>query len=332
MKQPSFRQIAQKLGLSASTVSRALHKDPRIRPETAKRVMDALKEEGYELDPAVSVGMSKIRQRSFYRESIAWCGTAPRESCPWFEPMFQSAEDYGARLGYKIEHFSFERDSSSNFQQLSNKWKAQGIKGVVLGPFKDQQRNLSFRWRDFAWVVIGQPFEDPALHSVGRDYLADIRRALDWLKKQGSRRPCFLQQKESSYAYKNPLLLSSITNYNDSHANIPTPCFEPDDTNPEALRTWEKQNRPDGLILPHYPSPKLQRLLQPLLDTMPVVFLTSPNVSLPSNHAYFQPRFEVMGQASINLLHRLLFNRELGIPSYKQSIYLDSNLVADSVD
>jgi len=325
MSPPSFRQIAAKLGLSASTVSRAFHQDPRIRPETVRRVMAALKAEDYQLDPIVSIGMSKIRQRRFYRETIAWCGDSPRKSAPWVESLFQSAEDYGARLGYKIEYFHFERNHPAALARLGAIWKARGIRGVLLGPFRSTYENLSFPWSDFAWVVIGRPFERPALHSLGRDYPTDIRTALRWLGEQGCRRVCFLQDPGTGYAFRQPLLLASLAHYHGIRPRPRTPCFEPDARQPEKFNAWLKENRPDGLILPHWREPLLRRL-----DSLPTVLLTSPATSAKPGQRYFSPRFEVMGQSAANLLHRLLSNRELGIPAYKQSIVINSHFLPTS--
>lgn len=286
--------------------------------------MTALKAEGYQLDPIVSLGMSKIRQGRFYRETIAWCGDHPRESMPWFEPMFQAAEDFGNRLGYKIEYFTIDGKNPSSLSQLGGIWKARGIRGVLLGPFESSRENLAFPWQEFAWVVIGRPFENPALHSVARDYATDIRTALRWLGEQGCRRVCFLQDPGASHSFRQPLLLASLVHYYGVRAKPRTPYFEPDTRQPEKFRMWLKDNRPDGLVMPHDPAPPLRRMLQPVLDSLPSVFLTFSDVSAFPPQGCFSTRFEGMGQSSINLLHRLLSNREVGIPSYKQSVILTS--------
>lgn len=289
--------------------------------------MEMVKEAGYQLDPMVSGGMSKIRQRQFFRETLAWCSDKPRASTPWFEPMFQAAEDYGMRLGYKIEPFHFEKAHPTSFRRLVSVWKARGIRGVLLGPFRSTQESLAMPWDDFAWVVIGRPFDHPALHSVGRDFQADIQIALNWLRDKDCRRVCFLLDTETVYPFQGPLHLSSLVHYNGVRAKPQTPCFKPNPSRPQEFRSWMEKNRPDGLILPHKPQNRLGRMVQPLLDTLPSVYLTLTEGLKRPNQACFRTRFEVMGQSSVNLLHRLLTNRELGIPSYKQSILIDSQFM-----
>lgn len=324
MNPTSFRGLAAKLGVAASTVSRAFHGDPRISRATRERVMALIRKEGYQLDPTVSVGMSKIRQQQFYRETIAWCADKPRDHLPWFESLYASAEDFGTRLGYKIEFFHYGRGDPHAYTRLSRSWKSRGIQGVILGPLQVRPKNLNFAWDDFAWVMIGRPFEQPALHSVGRDFGSDIETALRWLSARGCRRVVFLLNSRDHYSLQRDTLRESLAHYEEARNRPRRPYFDLGTEKPERLASWLQTSRPDGLILPSLQRGQVEAILRPLLKTLPTVFLSGYRVGVEPGQAWFNPRFEVMGHSSVNLLHRLLSNREFGIPTYRQRIIVDS--------
>jgi len=319
----TLRHIAARLGVSVATVSRALREDPRVRPETARRVLAAVAATGYQPDPVVSAGMAKIRRRDFYRETLAWCGDCPRGEQPWLAPLFRAVEDYGARLGYGVEYYHFERPTPRALARLASIWRARGIRGVLLGPLRAGHAELPFPWDGLAWVTIGHVLESPVLHSVERDYAADIATGLVWLKRRGCRRPCFLLDPGVAHLFRKPLVQASLLHYHRASPRPREPYHELDPSAPEAFLAWFKANRPDGVVLPRSLSPALERMTRPLAG-LPRVFLSTPERSDPQTDLHFTARFEVIGQVSVNLLHRLLGNREFGVPAYKQTVALSS--------
>jgi LacI family transcriptional regulator len=320
---PPLRQIAAQLGLSASTVSRALHQDPRVCAATTERVQAALKKAGYQLDPVVSAGMSRIRQRRFYRETLAWCGDFPKETMPWLAPLFKSVESYGARLGYAVEYFHFTKATPRELARLASIWRARGIRGVVLGPFRTGHAVLPFPWHGLAWVTIGQALDSPVLHSVVRDYGADIRMALDWLKQRGCERPCFVHCTGVRHLFATAMLQASMLHYRGAASRPPEPYHEFDHAKPKAFRDWAKSNRPDGFVWGRLPDSDWSEVKDVTAD-LPRVLLSPPDTADTLDDTHFVARYDVIGQASVNLLHRLLINREFGIPAYKQTVALSS--------
>ena len=320
----TFRQIASKLGVSVATVSRVIHRDPRVRPETAERILAFLEEQNYHLDPVVSMGLSRIRTRSFYRETIAWCGDCPHEEMPWLKDLFASLESCGARLGYKIEYFHFQGTDSHHLEHLASIWKARGIRGVLLAPFTKFYHTLAFPWEHFAWITIGPALEYPTLHHVGRDYEADILVELDWLKSKGCRRPCFVQDPEVNYIYKRHMLQAALMHYNTARPRPSRPYYELDIRNPEHFADWVRVNRPDGIILPGVLAPQLQSFTQSIASLPTVLLSPLRNSVAERSQISFTAQYEVLGQVAVHMLHRLLGNREFGIPRYKQSALLSS--------
>lgn len=319
----TLRQIAEKLGVSTSTVSRALHRNPLVNGATTERVQAALRKAGYQLDPVVSAGMSRIRQRRFYRETLAWCGDNPREAMPWLAPFFEAVEGYGARLGYAVEYFHFSKATPRELARLASIWRARGIRGVLLGPFRAGHAALPFPWDGLAWVTIGQALESPVLHSVVRDYGADIRAALGWLKEQGCERPCFVHDGGVRHLFGTAMLQASMVHYHGAHPRPVEPYHEFNPARPGDFHAWVKLNRPDGVIWGRLPR-QVWREAKAATEGLPRVLLSPPDTPGTLADAHFGARYEVIGQASVNLLHRLLSNREFGLPAYKQTVALSS--------
>jgi len=321
----SQRRLADMLGLSVATISRALHQDPRVHPQTRDRVQALLKKQGYQLDPVVSAGMSKIRRHDFHRETIAWCHDLPRERMPWLKELFASAETYGNRLGYKIEHFHFDSPTPKRLARLQKIWTARGIRGVLLGPLGGACRELVFpSWEGFTWVAVGNTFKHPDLHSVGRDYHADIQSAIAWLQASGSRRPGFLLDTNIHAFFRQPMVESALAHYHRQGASLAeTPYYEFTEGSPDTFAEWMEKQRPDGIVLTAALGPKLARF-ERSIKTLPAALLSPPSRRPRKQELYFTARYDVIGQAAVNMLHRLLGNRESGLPGYKQSVLLSS--------
>ncbi len=324
-KPPSQRKIAAQLGVSASTVSRALHQDPRVAPETSRRILEALKTQGYQLDPVVSAGLSRVRRGSFYRETLAWCTDQPRAEKEWLKPLFDSAEEFGTRGGYQIEYFNFEKPTKRELKRLASIWQARGIRGVILGPFNNAYEELPFPWEPFAWVVLGHTWVNHSIHVVGRDFLLDIRNGIDWLRAQGCQRPGFILNRTGNPFLRTPLIQSAFSQYHGVSDALPQPFFEVKKDRPEAFSNWLQINQPDSLVLSS-PEGLFDSSIASRFRKLPTVQLSVSSPAPQPNVLLFDPPYNSAGPTAVNILHRLITNREFGLPAYQQSVLLTSNL------
>ncbi|MDA3873406.1 MAG: LacI family DNA-binding transcriptional regulator [Kiritimatiellae bacterium] len=327
MESISQRQIAKELGVSVATVSRALHQDPSVHPDTARRVMEALRRHGYQLDPEVSSSMTKVRRKSFYRETIAWCTDRPQEEMYWLDELFDSANEFAIRNGYRIQPFHFSDTRPRTLRRLADIWSAQGIRGVLVGPMHDLYEDLSLPWNSprFCWVTIGATFVHPDLHNVGRDYLTDIRLGLEWLESKGCIRPCFLVDPMNGGFFKPFLLQAALVHHHRKNQGKGDPPFILlNRDRPDHLGKWLNRHRPNGLVLSGELS-AFWRKNAPELENLPRVLL-SPSDKEPDVDTFHNTaKYQVIGQVAVNMLHRLLRNRVVGIPSYRQSVLISSN-------
>lgn len=311
----SIRQLAVQLSLSVATVSRALRLDPCVRPETAQRVQDAAREAGYHPDPVVSEGFARARRQVFYRETIAWCSDRPHDQMPWLAPFFQSLENHGRLMGYDISYFHFGQEDEQSLRRLANVWKARGIRGIVLGPFNRAVRDLPFPWEQFVWIAVGYTLVSPALHRVGRDFHADFRRALAWLHERGCRRTGFIQDPGQTHIFKRFVVQAALAHNYQSEERLKDPILEMNLENTASFTSWSKRNRPDSLIMVGAPD---QSFLETIGD------MTIVSLAEGFSGSRFETNFEIIGQSSVNFMHRLLVNRDVGIPRYEQSVMIAS--------
>src|SRR5690606_6255382 len=74
----SMDDVAQAAGVSPATVCRALRNDPRITPETSKRVHAAARELGYRPDPLLSALVNRrLGRRQSDVGTLAWLMSHP---------------------------------------------------------------------------------------------------------------------------------------------------------------------------------------------------------------------------------------------------------------
>ena len=107
----TLRDVAAKAGVHHTTASRALKNDPRVCPETLKKIRTLADQMGYMPDPMLSA-LNAYRHASRSAQdhgSIAWITNYPTRdgwrasSC--YKLYFDGAAERLSRLGYRLEEF-----------------------------------------------------------------------------------------------------------------------------------------------------------------------------------------------------------------------------------
>jgi hypothetical protein len=247
----------------------------------------------------------------------------------WLKDLFDSANDFAIRNGYRIEPFHFTDTHPKTLRRLANIWNAQGIRGVLVGPMHGLYEDLPFPWSSsrFCWVTIGATFVHPDLHNVGRDYMTDIRLGLEWLESKGCTRPCFLAD-PAKWGFFKPFLLQAalVHHHEKNQGRGDPPFFLLNRDQPGQLGKWLEGQRPDSIVLPGELSP-FWRKNAPELKNLPRVLLSPSDTKPEADTFHNTAKYQVIGQVAVNVLHRLLRNRASGIPSYRESVLISSNHV-----
>jgi DNA-binding LacI/PurR family transcriptional regulator len=186
------RDIAERLGLHVTTVSKALRGDERIARATRERIRREAENIGYVPDPALS-SLIAYRQRksTAYRASIGWIFNHDRQTdmsiFPGYADILRGARERARRLGYAVDEFWLHEDGLSE-KRLAGILETRHIAGVVIAPQMRRGTPLHLPWHRLAAVSIGHTLLEPELPVVATDHFRAMTSLLDTLRKRDYRR------------------------------------------------------------------------------------------------------------------------------------------------
>jgi len=186
----TMRTLAERLGVTKTTVSLALRDHPGISTKTKERVVKLARELNYRPDPAISAlaaqrwsGASPKRHRS-----IAFiCHHLPAWKSQQFT-YFGAAKARAEEHGFSLEPF-FVDDYPSG-EAISRVLYNRGIRGILIPPIfnPDSRRVMNLDWNKFTAVCCAIGRVRPALHTVTSDYFATTRMVWDMVAQAGYKR------------------------------------------------------------------------------------------------------------------------------------------------
>lgn len=187
--------LAEKLGVSKSTVSRALRGSSEISPALREKIVRMAEEAGYRPNPSVSALMSQVRAQRVSRDETLAVVQMGRidylDSLPDSpgRRMLAAIRERAEQLGYKLDTLVASSEARSA-ERILQTIEARGIKGVVLMPLDDETPELPLDMRGdlAAWVAIGSTHANWPLNRVVTDHYGSVWTALENLKAQGFRR------------------------------------------------------------------------------------------------------------------------------------------------
>ena len=177
-----MKSVADALGLSIATVSRALRHDPSVRLETQKAVYQMAEQLGYSRNAYVGEFMSSIRrsQSSNFKGNLGllWGGQIPgRETDSRLRQIQKGVQIRAEELGYGLSEFWL---GGQKPEALARILLNRGIQGILVAvpSFSPSKAYLRFDFSSFASVAIGWGLLRPTLHRVRFDYFQAMQLAL----------------------------------------------------------------------------------------------------------------------------------------------------------
>jgi DNA-binding LacI/PurR family transcriptional regulator len=189
-KRPPLKLIAEYVGVSKMTVSRALREGTSVDPDVRAKVRAAAFKLGYSPDTRISQVMSAIRKSEapHYRENLAFIWTHRLNGKP-DEAAFMQEEFEGARrrtqeLGYKLEEFRMS-GPSLNGRILSRILHSRGVRGALIAPpsFERSHPHIRLEWNQLCCVLMGRSFANVGLPRVEHDYYFSCMLAVRRLRR-----------------------------------------------------------------------------------------------------------------------------------------------------
>ena len=238
--------IARQLGVSASTVSRALKNHPGIPESTRERVRQAAEASGYRPDPIMSGLAEKrwARQGDTQGAVLAFLslGEGPLEHSPQLDGARAAAKN----LGYGLAVFEINEEADERRTQRI--LKARGMRGIVLRYKTATARLPDWEWGDHAVVCCGEPPEDaPATDIVELAITDNHQRLARECLQRGLKRPALIlagqpwmrSEHRRVGGLTTPFLAAGLE---------PPPFTWWNGRDVEEISTWLRQERADSVL------------------------------------------------------------------------------------
>jgi LacI family transcriptional regulator len=211
--QVTLDTIAKAAGVHKMTVSLALRNQPTVSAKTRERIKALAEKMGYKPNPLLSIYQSHVRARHSlgYQATIGWINDSQDRDFwhkhPYTRGLLDPIRQQAERLGYRLDEIWLEDLDQEKpevaIARFSKILRARGIHGIILPPWR--LRGLSsLPWPDLAVIAIGSHYGPPPTgwkqaqwsnnihHLANYDYFANMRLAMDELRKLGYRRIGFV--------------------------------------------------------------------------------------------------------------------------------------------
>ncbi|HVU31905.1 MAG TPA: LacI family DNA-binding transcriptional regulator [Opitutaceae bacterium] len=314
---PTLRDIAEEIGVSIMSVSRALRNQPKVSAATARRIRQVARRLGYAPEPALSALVAQRERRRFggaygtiavlfnWREPEQWM------QVPSGVLTIRGVERQARTLGYQTENFSLKSKGMSG-KRLSEILYHRGIRGVIVAPNEWPGDPIDLNWREFSVVTIEHEPTLPHFHHISPNYYSAVIEAWSQACKRGYRRIGFVTANREIRRVEHHWLAAFLLEQNrrpTEGGNVP-PLLMPDYSDPARFADWYREHRPDVVL--SRADREICTWLSHLGRRVPqdVGFL-SLNVALKDSSGIVQNR-EKMGRIAVDVLHTKMLHFERG--------------------
>lgn len=334
-----IREIAERAGVSRSTVSLALRNSPRLAEATRRRVQRIAQKFGYRPNPKLVAAMAQLRA-SRVRGAEACFGVVsfydtphPWEKLPHLPRIYRAMTQRAEVLGYRLEPI-WLRAPDMTFRRARTILKARGIQGLLSFGSPDVDQEFPTELDEFAIVTLGQSIRTP-LHRVTSHFFRDTWRTLERLHALGYQRPGLMlgnyDDARSGHACASAYLGWCEHQLGSAAA---MQILKVDRVVAAPLRTWLKEQRPDVLVFAHLTDAIVE--LQVALRACGIRVPGDLGVAVVSqiiehtDLSGMQQNQQLMGAWAVELLAARIMNLDFGIPSHPRSELVESEWIDGS--
>jgi LacI family transcriptional regulator len=325
--------IANLLGVSKMTVSRALREGTSVDPKLRAKIRETARKLDYQPDSRISQVMRAVRkaQPSGYRETLAFIWTH-RFSEKEDRNSFLNEEYEGAcrrvqQLGYRLDVFRMT-DESLTGTSLSHILNSRGIRGALIAPpgFERTHPHIRLDWKQFSCVLLGHPFANAGLPRVLHDHYSGCVLTLRRLKRLHYERIGLIMS-HSMDERSARLIRSAFISFHPMNSKEAEKLIFTDDRyNAKALKKWMTQGKPE-VIIAHFEDgfPSLEQIRSHAPDDLSIVALNW-NKNEPEIAGIDQHR-NIIGQQAVDLLLLRLQGNQFGLDPLAPSIKVPGSWV-----
>ena len=199
VKQPTIKEIAKHLNISASTVSRALHDHPSIGLRTKMRVKELAKQLNYEPNQTAIF----FQQRKTFTIGVI----LPHLSESFFSEAISGIEDAASKNNYTVL-LGQSHDDADNEKRIVETMKKHRVDGLLVSISKNTssyQHFQSLKNSNIPVVFFDRIPNIPDIHYVACNMVSGTIQAIEYLFDKGHRVIGLLNGPEKLFASKERL-------------------------------------------------------------------------------------------------------------------------------
>ena len=330
----TLRDIARRLNISHTTVSRALQNDWRITESVRARVQRMAKEMGYQPDPMLAALAHYRRSNVEHPVTAAlawinsWSNPKKLRSFKEFDLYWTGASEEAASNGYRLDEFVCPNDLSP--ARLQDVLRARGLRGLLLTPgWSGNSPDWGkFQWEEFCVVRFGYSLQSPLAHLVTSDQLSNGLLAFERMWERGYRRIGMVMWKKQGtrlVRFAAGYLYAQLQ----VDAQLRLPPHVMDEVDPvEDLRqfvAWLKRAKPDAILTD---IPEIRSMLTKAgYQVPPDIGLATLSVLDGCCDAGIYQNSEEIGAAAVQLLISLIHHNQRGIPEFPREVLIPGRWV-----
>lgn len=327
-KQLTLTEIGEKLGLSKSTVQRAMANDPRCNPATAERVRKLADELGYRPDPIFAALASRRGRGGSAGIPLAYLvDEAPgRDEMSYYTPPLVAR---ATELGYRIEKINLRTWDSPR-----RLWKilfSRGVAGILARCLRAEHSALLEENDIFPLVCVGRT--DPLPFNTVRPSIQfAVHQVWQRMTQLGYRRigAAVLQHEpmvEDDFSRYSAVL--GCQGLSTQAEGAPIPPLTTSIRGPSQIVPWVREHRPDAVIGFH---------VRHYYELRDAGFKIPEDIGFASLHLFGGPGgntangliagiaqdYALISRSSVNLLDQMIRHGERGVPEKPVTLMVHS--------
>jgi len=332
-RSPTQKDVAQALGLSQATVSRALRHQREVPEAQRRQILAAARKLGYRANASATT-LSYIRtgrRPKSVQAELAWINIWPEpkrlRNLPDFDHYWQGASTQALKLGYRLEEFDACQIASPH--RLEQILLARGIDGILLPPFA----SFTWDWGDFHWdrfcvVRMSRTVTQPRVHLVTTDQVANALMAFQEIRARDYERVGMATYEAGPLPHNRVFTYGYLGAQMSLSPGLRLPVFEmPAPSGPQTQRAferWLKRERPDAILTD---SPIADWVREAGYRIPEDIGLASTSVLGTETDAGIYQNPTEIGRVAVLVLATLIHDNDRGIPPIFRQILVEGRWV-----
>ena len=325
----TIRQIAEKAGVSKSTVSLALKRDSRCSAKTIETIEKVAKEMGYRPNPLVKANMANMRMgthRKNIQSILAYFYDTSRGS-PYELESFKGASKRADELGFALEAFSYNEPGLSP-KRLLQILRSRNVQGILIGETPLPIELIEFNWDEFAVATIGYTLQNPQVDRIGYDHVENMNHLYDDLHRRGYQRVGLAVRSDFDNRITHSPIASYLRFQFEQSLSEPLQLYvEGKNWKRAAFLKWFRANKPDCIVTVGNEIGEWLTHAKIRIPEDVGVFSIWGNLREEElSFSHFKVSIEQLARTTIDVISDQLNSNSRGIPQQRRSILISGEI------